>query len=426
MARFLTRRDVLRKVGLFPLAASWMTSERVKADVVEQTGSATEVYRRLGVRRIINAMGFHTHLSGSLMPPEVIRAMEEASQHFVRIDDLQRKVGERLAELTGAEAALVTAGAAAAITLGTAACMTGKDDAKIKRLPDTTGMKNEVIVQKAHRNPYDHAVRATGARLVEVETLAEYRAAFNSKTAMVYHLVADRHFDSPEGGRIALTDALAVAREHGVPYLVDAAAELPPLSNLTYFTRLGVDLVCFSGGKGLMGPQCSGMLLGRRDLIEAAYLNGSPHSDSIGRAAKVGKEEIIGLLAAVERFVGLDHRKREQEWTARLQRIKKILGDLHSLDARLLEEDIEPPHVPRLAVSWDEKALGLTVEEAVKKLMAGEPPIYVNRSASRLIIVSATLQPDEEEIVGRRLREIFMVARRGGPSRLNEEELQCE
>jgi len=407
MARFLTRRDVLRKMGFFPLAASWMTGERVKANVMGQPTPATDVYRRLGVRRIINAMGFHTHLSGSLMPPEVIRAMEEASQHFVRIDDLQRKVGERLAELTGAEAALVTAGAAAAIMLGTAACMTGKDDAKIKRLPDTTGMKNEVIIQRAHRNPYDHAVRATGARLVKVETLAEYRAAFNDKTAMVYHLVADRHFDSPEGGRITLTDALAIAREHGVPYLVDAAAELPPLSNLTYFTRLGVDLVCFSGGKGLMGPQCSGMLLGRRDLIEAAYLNGPPHSDSIGRAAKVGKEEIIGLLAAVERFVRLDHRKREQEWTERLQRITKILGDL-PIDARLLEEDIEPPHVPRLVVTWDEKVPGLTVEQVIEKLMAGEPPIYVNRSASRLIIVSATLQPGEEEIVGRRLREIFI------------------
>lgn len=403
---------MLRKLGLVPLAAPLLAGKRVQAipDAQRALASTGDIYRRLGVPRIINAMGFHTHLSGSLMPPEVIQAMEEASHHFVRIDDLQRKVGERLAELTGAEAALVTAGAAAAITLGTAACMTGKDPEKIKRLPDTTGMKNEVIIQKAHRNPYDHAVRATGARLIEVETVEQYRAAFNDKTAMVYHLVADRHFDFPEGGRIKLPDALAIAKEHGVPYLVDAAAEVPPVTNLTYFTRLGVDLVCFSGGKGLMGPQCSGMLLGRRDLVEAAYLNGSPHSDSIGRAAKVGKEEIVGLLAAVERFVRLDHRKMDEQWTARLHSIQTILKDLHPVEARLLAEDIEPPHVPRLVVTWDEKAVGLTVEDVVKRLIAGEPPIYVNQSASRLIIVSATLQPGDEEIVGRRLREILTAA----------------
>jgi L-seryl-tRNA(Ser) seleniumtransferase len=410
MARFLTRRDVLRKVGLFPLAASWMTSERVKADVVEQTGSATEVYRRLGVRRIINAMGFHTHLSGSLMPPEVIRAMEEASQHFVRIDDLQRKVGERLAELTGAEAALVTAGAAAAITLGTAACMTGKDDAKIKRLPDTTGMKNEVIVQKAHRNPYDHAVRATGARLVEVETLAEYRAAFNSKTAMVYHLVADRHFDSPEGGRIALTDALAVAREHGVPYLVDAAAELPPLSNLTYFTRLGVDLVCFSGGKGLMGPQCSGMLLGRRDLIEAAYLNGSPHSDSIGRAAKVGKEEIIGLLVALELYLQRDHQAQWKEWQ---QQVAFILQSVADVPGVTKAEMFVPPianETPHARIQWDEKVIPLKQRDVARRLLEGEPSIAVRPSPEDAPVVEVAvwmLQPGEYQIVARCIREVL-------------------
>ena len=363
--------------------------------------------QQLGVEPIIDAAGYLTALGGAVMPTEVADAMREAANVFVPFYELYEKAGARIAELVGAEAALVSAGAASAATIAAAACMTGSDRDKIHRLPDVTGIKNEIIIQKNHRQGYDHAPRAAGATLIEVETEEEYRAAFNERTAMVYHLAAERHFGKREPGKVPLALAIQIAKEKGVPFFVDAADEAPPKSTLTYYLDQGADLVCFSGGKGIRGPSSTGLLLGRKDLIEAGGLNHMLDSDSVGRGMKVDKEGIIGLLAAVERFVHLDWEAEEAEWWARHDRLMAHLEGLKGVKAARLPEDIEPPHVPRIFVEWDEEALGLTQGDVAKKMREGSPPIATLSSHYGFTLVSATLRPGEEEIVGRRLREIF-------------------
>ena len=229
------------------------------------------------------------------MPPEVADAMREAADVFVPFLDLYKKAGDRIAKVIGVEAALVSAGAASAATIAAAACMTGTDREKVHQLPDTTGMKDEVIIQKNHRQGYDHAPRSAGVKLVVVETEDEFRAAVNEKTSMIYHLAAERHFGEREPGQVPLQRSLAIAHEHGVPFFVDAADEAPPKSNLRYYMDEGADLVCFSGGKGLLGPQSTGLLLGKKDLIEAGMLNHMLDSDSVGRGMKVEKRELSVL-----------------------------------------------------------------------------------------------------------------------------------
>lgn len=358
------------------------------------------LYERLGVRPLINAKGTYTLLSGSLMPPEVVAAMAEAARYYVNINELEAAVGARLAELTGAEAALVTGGCAAAQAQVAAACMAGTDPDKIRQLPDTTGLKHEIIMQRAHRNPYDQAFRLAGARIVEVETVAEFQAALTDRTCAVAHIMA---FDSE--GQIPFPQALELAHAAGLPLLVDAAAELPPAENLTRFVRMGADAVMFSGGKGLRGPQASGLLLGKRALIEAVALNACPNH-SVGRPMKAGKEEIIGLLTAVELYLQRDHAAEWRHWESQLDYIADALATLpHVETGRVPEQWIN--HVPRLYVRWDETALRLTRAEAVEALRQGEPRIEVLETSLGLTISPNTLQLGEEEPIARRLREIL-------------------
>ncbi|MEZ5365941.1 MAG: aminotransferase class V-fold PLP-dependent enzyme [Bryobacterales bacterium] len=336
--------------------------------------------------------------------------MRQGANAFVPFYDLYRNAGVRIAELIGVEAAMVSAGAASAATLAAAACMTGVDKDKVHQLPDTTGMKHEVIIQKNHRQGYDHAPRSSGARLVVVETEEEFRAAFNENTAMVYQLAAERHFGKREPGQVPMEKAIAIAHEHSVPFFVDAADEAPPKSNLRYYLDQGADLVCFSGGKGVLGPSSTGLLLGRKDLIEAAMMNHMLDSDSVGRGMKVDKEGIMGIVAAVERFVNLDWEKQNAEWWARHDRIMSHLKDLPGVKAEPLPEDTAPPHVPRIFVEWDEEALGLKSGDVARMMREGKPSIATLSSAYGFTLVSATLQPGEDEIVGKRLREILSTA----------------
>ena len=372
--------------------------------------TSNEYFQKLGVEPVINASGYLTALGGALMPPEVADAMRSAADVFVPFYDLYRNAGAHLAKVIGVEAALVSAGAASAATLAAAACMTGTDREKVHQLPDTTGMKDEIIIQKNHRQGYDHAPRSSGAKLIVVETEEEFRAAFNEQTAMVYHLAAERHFGKREPGLVPMDRAIAITHEHRVPFFVDAADEAPPKSNLRYYTDAGADMVCFSGGKGLLGPQSTGLLLGRKDLIEAGMANHMLDSNSIGRGMKVDKEGIVGLVAAVERFVALDWEAQEVEWWARHDRIRSYLEDLPGVKAEPLPEDIEPPHVPRIYVEWDENALGVTRRDVAKKMRQGSPSIATLSSHYGFTLVSATLRPGEEEIVGRRLHEILSEA----------------
>ena len=319
----LTRRTLLRTALTVPMVSANLRTQ--SSPVAAAAGTAAHLhsalYARLGVKTFINAYGTLTTLSGTLMWPEVSKAMEEASKQFVQIHDLQAQVGRRLAELTGAEAAFVTAGASAALCLATCAVTAGDDPVKIDRLPDLTGMKSEIIIQKAHRNSYDHAFRMVGVTLVEVETADDIRRAINPKTAALAMVLSHNSL----GHKVELEEMVALAHAAGLPLILDAAAETPPAENLRKFTKIGADLVAFSGGKNLRGPQCSGMLLGRKDLIQKAYANSAPHN-RFARIAKVGKEEIVGLLTAVELYLERDHAAERKEYHAMLDRAARRLA----------------------------------------------------------------------------------------------------
>lgn len=392
--------------GMFSVRNLWGAETAYKP--VMAATARPSIYQQLGIRPLINAAGTYTALSASLMPREVVQAMEEASRHHVSIPELQQAVGKRISELLGSEAALVTTGAAAALTLGTAACVAGKDQEKIKRLPETAGMKNEVIIQKSHRFAYDHAVRAVGTRLIEIETRPQLESAIHAKTAMMLFL------NNADGkGQVRRKEFVEIGRKAGIPTFNDAAADVPPPERLSEYVRLGFDLVAFSGGKGLRGPQCSGLLLGRRELIEAAFLNGSPHSDTIGRAAKVGKEEIVGLWMALESYLKRDHRTEWRDWEKQVGDIAAALKNLPGVKAEKFVPEIanESPH---LRVLWDEKVIPETGAQIVRRLREGEPRIEVRPSAgdqSSLELSVWMLQPGESRVVAKRLRQVLESAK---------------
>ena len=379
------------------------------------------VYTRLGLKPIINASGTYTHLGGSLMPGEVIDAMDEAARQYVPIRDLTKAVGDRIAQLTGNEAALVTTGAAGAIFVGTCACIAGNDPDRMKHLPFTDGMKNEVVVQNLHNTGWTRQCEAAGGRMVEVEYPEQMERAINGKTAMIYFLVADKHFgtyrdrlDAP-GGKIPLEQSLAIAKKARVPLLVDAAAELPPPENLSGYTKQGADLVAFSGGKGLRGPQNAGLLVGRKDLVDAAALFQSPYS-GIGRDLKIAKETMIGMLAAVERYVRLDHAAEWNSWKAQVDYVKNAIKGISGVEADYVPREVTN-HVPRLYVKWDEKSFNFSREDCFKALQEGEPSIVALRTPLGVTIVTWMMAPGEEKIVARRLKEVLEHARRTAQQR---------
>jgi L-seryl-tRNA(Ser) seleniumtransferase len=361
--------------------------------------------RELGVEPIINAGGMQTMFTGTLMLPEVVRAIEAMSHQFVRLNELHDAVGQRIAALLGCEAAMVTSGAAAALTIGTAAVLTGTDKAKIQRLPDLTGMKSEVIIQKAHRFVYDHAVRNCGVRLVEVETADELRRAVNERTALMLFLNKHDHL-----GRIKREEFVALGKEFKIPTFNDAAADLPPVGNLTKYIKLGFDLVTFSGGKGLRGPQSAGLLLGRKDLIAAARMHAPPNGDAIGRPMKVNKEEMVAVLVALENYLKRDHQKDWDEWE---RNIRVVADALKPVKGVTTERFIPPTanEVPHLRVRWDQELVKLSANEVTRRLREGRPSIELTPGDDKpltLEVSSWTLQPGEAEIVARRLREIFI------------------
>lgn len=411
----LTRRTLLRTALTVPMASANLSTQT--SPVAAAAGTAAHLhsvlYARLGVKTFINAYGTLTTLSGTLMWPEVSKAMEEASKQFVQIHDLQAQVGRRLAELTGAEAAFVTAGASAALCLATCAVTAGDDPMKIDRLPDLTGMKSEIIIQKAHRNSYDHAFRMVGVTLVEVETADDIRRAINPKTAALAMVLSHNSL----GHKVELEEMVALAHAAGLPLILDAAAETPPAENLRKFTKIGADLVAFSGGKNLRGPQCSGMLLGRKDLIQKAYANSAPHN-RFARIAKVGKEEIVGLLTAVELYLERDHATERKEYHAMLDRAARRLAGVPTLFTELITND-DYSHSPRLSVQWDEAKLGVTLDQMMERLINGEPAIvatdmtkYRPNWKRGIGIFPYNLRPGEEIIVADRVREILTASRK--------------
>ena len=365
------------------------------------TGTDAEVYTRLGIRPLINGVGVVTHLGGSLMPPEVVAAMEQAAKYFVPLTELQRKVGARIAELLGAEAAMVTGGCASAITMGTVACVGRGDMEKLRKLPDTSGMKNEIVQQKSHRGGYEQQMLLVGTKTVWVETREELDRAINDRTAMLFF-----YNEMEPEGQIKRDEWIKVGKERNVPTFNDAASDTPPVERLSQYIREGFDLVAFSGGKALRGPQCSGLLLGRKDLIEGAVPAMNPYA-SIGRGMKVGKEEMIGLLAAVERYLKVDHDAEFKELDSRVQYMIEALAKIPGVTA---DRHLPPiaNHVPHLRLTWTEDAFKLKAGDVVKQLMQGDPPIAISNRGERLLHVSVwMMRPGEHQIVTRRLKEVF-------------------
>ena len=368
-----------------------------------------DIYDRLGVRKLINAEGTVTALGGCRMEPEVTAAMAEATRHFVDLRELLVKSGDYVGEILGVEAALITAGAATGLVLATAACIAGDDAALIQRLPDTAGMPNRVAVHRCHRNGYDQAVRQVGAELVEFGWIKDtspwqLETAIDGQTAAVVYFV-----EFSERGSLPLETVIEISHRRGVPVIVDAAAELPPVHNLWRFVELGADLVVFSGGKDIRGPQSSGLLVGRKDLIAACIRHACPNH-SIGRAMKVGKEEIIGLVVALERYLAQDRDAEDAQWAAQVACLIERLSELPGVNARQIYPagpGRRPGTIPRASIGWDETTLGLTIQKAVEKLYAGDPPIAVSSAEGSLMINPQTLDWGEERIVADRIYELL-------------------
>jgi D-glucosaminate-6-phosphate ammonia-lyase len=374
--------------------------------------SEVDFFRELGVRTFINAAGTYTLLSASLMLPEVVAAMGFAAKHFVDIDELQTAVGKRIAELLGCEAAMVTSGAAAALTLGTAACLTGEDPVYVRQIPDLTGLKSEVVIQRAHRFLYDHAIRNCGVKFVEIETVAELENAISRSTAMMLFFN-----DNEPKGKIKAEEFVALGKKYGIPTFNDAAADVPPTENLSKYLTMGFDLVTFSGGKGMRGPQNAGLLLGRNDLINAARLNSAPNGDAIGRGYKVSKEAILGMVVAVEMYLKRDSEAETKEWERRIRLLADSLADIEALKVEIFTPAIAN-HVPHLKVTWNQDSLKVSADDIRQQLRAGKisieavPPYSYEPSADSEEVRFGVwmMQPNEAEIVAQRLREVFLQA----------------
>ena len=394
------RRHFLEMAAALPFVGGLIAASPAPSAAAPGRGKR-DYFREMGIRPFINAAGTYTAMTSSLMPPEVMEAIQYASEHYVMLDELHDRVGERIAALVRSEAAMVTSGAASALTLGTAAVLTGTDRQKIVALPNLTGMKSEVITQKSHRFGYDHAVRTCGVRLVEVETREELERAIGDQTAMMLFYNANNNV-----GQIKDAEFAQIGKRRGIPTLNDAAADVPPVDNLWKYTQMGFDLVAFSGGKGIRGPQSAGLLLGRKDLIAAARLNGPPNSDTVGRGMKVNKEEMLGMLVALELYVKRNHEQERREFDRRAETIQKSVTGLPGVKAEIFVPEIAN-HVPHIRISLDAAATKKTAADAVRSLREGEPSIGTRAEAGAIIIGVWMMRAGEEKIVARRLRQVL-------------------
>ena len=422
-------RNSSRRSFVKLLAAAPLLSQIATRDLYAQAASAIgkdprqNVYSRLGVKTVINCRGTWTYLSGSLEFPEVRQAQLEASEYFVNMLDLQRAVGRRLSELTGAESGIITSGSAGAMAAATAACMAGSDDKYIWQLPDTTGLKNEVVMVGG-RSAFDSAIRLTGAKLVLTYSPEELANAINENTAMIY---------TTDLGE-KLQRVVAIAKQHKIPMLLDDAAGIPPADNARLYARMGIDLYCFSGGKGLCGPQCSGLLLGRKDLIESALLNSSPREGAVCRPMKVGKEEVIGCLTALETWLKLDEKEalRRMEWPRGSN--SEAGGDGARCEDRHLRARRWKPlsHAENLVGSAGLAIQYYRLRRGVARGRSGyrsargrqskpgkggsrgnpNPNRKERKEPDHIELVSMTIKPGEEIIVGQRLRAILGAAQK--------------
>lgn len=403
----VSRRDLFRQGGLLAVAQALGSS--VQRAVAAPLDIGPDMYRSIGVRPVINARGTFTIITGSQTLPEVKRAMDLASRSFVDMDELMEGVGKRLAELSGAEWGIITAGCCAAVTHTTCSAIAGGNPERMQRLPNVAGLKNEVIVPAYSHNVYDHAARMVGVKLVVVKDKSELESAFNERTAIVY-ILAGPGDDGPLGTKVICE----VARRKNVPVIVDAAAEILTLKPNVHLAR-GANAVAYSGGKCIRGPQAAGLLLGDKSLLQAAWVNSAPHH-AFGRSLKVGKEEIMGMLAAVEMWVKRDHKAEWKEWEDRLDRIATSVKRVDGVTTKMNQPSADLSNrTPELVIQWDGAKVGITGQEMAKTLRDTEPRIIVARGtgtrpgsmASTLAIVPYQMQPGDEKVVADRVYSLL-------------------
>jgi uncharacterized pyridoxal phosphate-dependent enzyme len=411
----LTRRGFLRwshavmsMFGALPLASS-------SAQAFAETSAESEdYYTKLGVKKMINAAGTYTIYTAAVMPPEVQRAVAEAAKHPVHLTELQLRAGEYLAKKLRCEGAVVTCGASSALTLATAACVASANNAKPEDIPQNVGsMKNEVIVQKAHRYGYDHAMYLCGIKIVEVVTLDDYKRAFNEKTVMT------NFFNAADGGEIGHEEWLKVAHQYNVPCHIDAAADMPPISNLWKYTGMGFDLVCFSGGKGIRGPQNAGLLLGKKHLTDLAHANNNP-VDGVARGMKVAKEQIVGMVAAIDWLLEQSDEANEKEYLRRAKIIGQVVKHVPTMKVSVFTPEVAN-HVPHLILTYDPAVVGITPKQVQERLRSLNPSIELNPSTgsttasngmpagpNALVVGTWMLLPGEAELVGYQIRAALL------------------
>ena len=401
----MKRRDLLKYASMLPIGTG-VAAGLIPTKAFAKTPAAKrDILKELGIRTFVNAAGTYTAMTASLMHDEVVETIKQGAKKFAMLDEVQDKVGEKIAELCHAEAATVTAGCWSALVLGTAGVLTGMDMKKVAQLPDVTGMKSEVIVQKGHNIGYVHALTNTGAKIIQIETVQELEKAINEKTAMMWFLNSNAPL-----GKIQHEEWVAIAKKHKIPTMIDMAADVPPVSNLWKYNDLGFDLVCISGGKAMCGPQSAGILMGRKDLIAAARLSAPPRGGNIGRGMKVNKEEILGMYVALEKYINQDH---DAEWKMWESKIDTIATSVNSIEGVTTEVSVPPiaNHTPLLFIKWDESKVKTSNKDLMLKLRNGSPSIEVMANGSGINITVFMLQEGEEKIVAKRVREELLLAK---------------
>jgi L-seryl-tRNA(Ser) seleniumtransferase len=403
----INRRKALKSLATLPFIGSFLGANSLAANPSSAaivSSVRRDFFKELGLRTFINAAGTYTSMTGSLMPKEVTDAISYGTTEYVNLDELQDKVGERIAELLECEYATVSSGCFGAMSIGMAGILTGMDPKKVKQLPNTEGMRNEVIIQESHTIGYAQALTNVGAKVVKIKTARDLEKAINKNTAMLWFLNANT-----DQGAIKWEEFIALGKKYNIPTFIDCAADVPPVENLFKFTKMGFDLVAFSGGKGIRGPQSAGLLLGKRKYIEAARMHTPPRGETIGRGMKVNKEEVLGMLAALELYLQKDHKAEWAMWEAQI----KLISD-SALKIKGVETEVHVPkyanHVPSLRIRWNQNLVKITPNEVRDQLKNGHPSIQTVGDNSTVGITTWMMVPGQERIVATRINEILSSA----------------
>ncbi|WP_276501909.1 aminotransferase class V-fold PLP-dependent enzyme [Terrimonas pollutisoli] len=398
----MQRRELLKYLSLTPLAAGVTGLPQSVSAAPAPPGAKRDLFKELGVRTFINAAGTLTMMTGSLMHDYVLEAINNGAKEFCMLDELQDKVGEKIAALVHSEAAVVTSGAFSAMTLGLAGILTGMDQKKIEQLPhlEATGMKSEVICQKAHEIVYNHALKNTGCQIIYIETVEELEKAINDKTALLHFLNIEA-----DKGKIMHEEWVAIGKKHGIPTSIDIAADVPPVSNLWKFNDMGFSFVAISGGKAMRGPQSAGLLMGKKDIVSAARLHMPPRGFNVGRGMKVNKEEILGMYVALEKYINQDHDKEWKQWEAATAKIENSVKAVNGVATKVTVPALGNT-TPTLEISWDDTKVKLTGKELQQKLRNASPSIEIGNVQEKSIAVTVwMLKPGQEKIVATRIAE---------------------